>query len=380
MSLINQMLRDLEARRSAGERDRVLAGAHAVNADSHRLVRSLGMLVLVLLSATGYLLWERWEPFLLASDPAPAPAASGSPTGAPKPRPVPGAQELRQQSARLSEPVSPPVAVVAARQAADLKADRPPRPAAEPRQEERAVPASAKRKKGVVKEPAATTPPAAEPRRESPGLEAARERVTKRSRPLSGEQRAARAYQRALVALQGGDRATAEARFREVLEAHPDHADAREALAGVLMAQGRWVETEPLLSDGVRRHPRDHRFALLYARVLVQQEDLEGAIRVLEYGASAAAEQPDYLGFLAALYQRAERFGESVVVYRRALKLDPGRGVWWAGMGISLERAGLTDHALKAFARALDSGSLDPAVRDYIAKRSRALREGRKPS
>ncbi len=196
--------------------------------------------------------------------------------------------------------------------------------------------------------------------------------MRKSARPLSPEQRAARAYGAGTKLLRQGEAAAAEDRLRAALAHSPPHAGAREALAVLLLRRGRTAEAVGLLRDGLRIAADEPGLARLYARVLVERGRAAQAARVLERAADARFEARDH-GLLAAVYQRLGRHTEAVGAYRRALRGHPERGVWWMGLGISLEAEGETTRALAAYRRAAAGGRLEAEVARYVARRIEAL-------
>lgn len=81
----------------------------------------------------------------------------------------------------------------------------------------------------------------------------------------------------------------------------------------------------------------------------------------------------------AAAQQQLGHHTEAVQAYQRALRSEPDIGVWWAGLGISLDAQGRADEALSAFREAQRRGPLDPALSDYLGKRVEALSASEPP-
>lgn len=193
--------------------------------------------------------------------------------------------------------------------------------------------------------------------------------VRKTPRALGPEQRAALAYQRGYDQLVHGDSEAAEPHLRRALELAPEHRPAREALVGVLLAGTRWTEARAVLADGVRQHPEDARMAGLYGRVLAEQGEIRLAVLELQRRPPPLATDPGYHALLAALQQQLGQHAAAADLYRQLVAVQPTAGPWWAGLAISLEAQGQPGPARAAFRRALSEGGLSEALAEYAHQR-----------
>lgn len=342
MSLINDMLKDLETRTSGqGEEDlrRLVSGELRAVRFPARRVRPLFLFgLLALAGALAFVqrdrLGHRWD------RPAAAAAASG-------PAVVQGAAE------RPAVPVpardAPRSLSRSAFTEGPLDGGQPGRP---PAAAVRAVaPASA--------DPTAGTPPVP--------------KVVKRPAHGNPALAAEALYGRGSAALAAGRRAEAVRALQEALRISPWHVEARQLLARELIRAGRPAAARDLLEAGLQRVPGHLPFALALARLHVSRGDDRAALAVLERQRRRAGKAPDYLGFLAAVYQRLGRHDEAVAAYRAALEARPGEARWWAGLAISLEQLRRWREARDAYRRAGHSGPLEPKLARYLASRLAAL-------
>lgn len=360
MSLINQMLKDLESRhRPSSEAQGAISGMVGSQQGAPRHGLMLGLIaVVVLMGATlGYLLWP--------IDPVTAPEQQTAKAEAPEivtPEPEQKSpftpQEQAQETTDKGAP-STPVLV------------------------EKHQPSTEQTPVQIAQQPVKTTPEApvrkaAQPSTSRPvSMDIAEEdgdqRIEKRIHPLRPAQIAEQRYQAGYRRMQQGDHRGAEAQWQKALEADPTDIPSREALAALYLAEGRRVEASEQLQQGLDYHPGYGQFALLYARLQMGNGDNASAIQVMEHALEEQQQSADFYAFLAAIYQQSKEYAKSIAAYQRALNLKPKQSVWWMGIGISLEGAGKSSEAVTAYHEAIDSGRLTPKLRDFVKGRLQML-------
>ena len=344
MSLINKMLKDLEARQGGARGDRpIFQDLHAVRPAS-RSLRSLAWMVLasVTIAIGGYAGWQYW-----ATDRA---AAVAPPVVATAPAP-------ETETVDAAAPVAaPPVAVPPAPVAA-VPAPAPARPArAEPRKTVAASKPRAAPKPPVITAADTTTA-----------------RIEKVDRPVTPQEQAANAYREALQLRGQGRGADAERLLRQALTHDPAHVACRQLLARTLIESGRQLEAQALLEQGIAAVPGESSFRIQLARLYVDQGAEPKAIALLERARTDNPGDVESTAFLAALYQRAGRHAEAVTTYEAALAQRPQEGRWWIGLGISREAQQQEREASDAYRRALASGQLGAQLAQYAEGRLQAL-------
>ncbi|MFV2061470.1 MAG: tetratricopeptide repeat protein [Gammaproteobacteria bacterium] len=199
--------------------------------------------------------------------------------------------------------------------------------------------------------------------------------VYKRNRELSAKQKAENQYQSAYKYILSGDTINAQEALRNALMVMPGHTKSRELLAGIYIKNGRIVEARTLLQYGMRISPEHTIFAKLYARILMDENDIVTAISVLLRNPPEQSVDADYHALLAALYQKNNQHHEAASVYNQLLKLRDSNGVWWLGMAISLEALGKNSQARLAYEKAKISGNLSTGLVKYSNQRVTALKD-----
>lgn len=362
MSVINQMLVDLERRRASGEElNRIPDHVRALPGDAQaaRLspARIAALAVVVLLAAGAW--WWSGHRAAAPAVPPPSPAAAVTVPPVPPERQQEAVELIaRRLSLELAQvPADPPVA--AEREAAPAIATTsiiPPRSATVALPEPSRAASAPERKKSAG---AGQVPPA--PRAD----------IDKQVRQPTPRQRAEAEYAKGAAALYQGQSGDARAAFEAALQIDPTYHGARQALVGVLLDARRQAEAVEILQEGLRLAPGQHGFAMALARLQVERDELDAAAQTLQRGLDYPGVGPDYMAFYAGLLQRQQKHAEAIAQFQRALGQRGNVGVWLLGMGVSLDALGRGADAQEAYRRAKDSGNLSAELQDVVNQRLR---------
>jgi MSHA biogenesis protein MshN len=197
--------------------------------------------------------------------------------------------------------------------------------------------------------------------------------IDKQMRVSTPVQRAEIAFRQATGLLNQGRVAEAIDGYKSTLQQDAGHAPARQALVGLLLENRRIDEAQQFLQEGLNLNPDRSSYAMLSARIQVERGDLQGAHELLVKHAANAGASADYHAFDAAVLQRLGRHKEAVARYQAALELAPQSGLWWMGLGISLQADGRRAEALDAFRRAKSAGGLSPDLLAFVDQRVKLL-------
>ena len=394
MSLINQVLQDLEKRHASESELKTLPpNVRAVPGRPHsstRMFAKAAIAAVVLIAVAAFIYFSihapRHDAPRVASTPVvppvPAPVAKApvatpavestiqpagfnpvsrlsdelrfvAPTPAPKEKPV---VVTRSPKAGVAIPLE---AVVPAPLSAQI--EKPRVPAADPPAKAEAPP-----KPAPVAERVAPLPP-------EPVADASPGAIDKQMREVAPSERAEIAFRKGVAQIQEGRPNAAELDFREALKQDPSHVGARQALLGLLLDSGRNNEAEQLLRKTLEANPRQPRHAMVLARLEVERGDVTSAINTMVGVLPYVKSDPDFHAFLAALLQREGRHREAVDYYRAALRGTPGNGVWMMGLGISLRASNQSAEAQDAFQRAIESNQLSPELKQFVERQLREL-------
>lgn len=362
MSLVNKMLRDLDARR-AGEAERSALppavtplAARQAKAPLWPKLALAGVVVAAGLAAA----WMRWSNVSPA-----APAASVSAAGAalppaplarlpvvanavsPAPTPVPSPLALKESKAGLQLPHGLKSTVAKAEPAPAKLAEMP-----------------------AVAAPRAVNVVAKTVRGPSPAGDTL-SRIDKQERVASPAERAEADYRQGREAQRAGRFDDALAHYQAALNLFPEQAAARQSLAALLIEARQWDAAEQVLREGVELPAVRLPSTLALARLLVERSQGAAALDLMEKRAASGERSAEYQGFLAVLLGRAGRSHDAVDHYQAATRLAPDEARWWAGLGIALEADGQSGAAREAYLKARSLPGLPPELAQHIEQRLR---------
>jgi MSHA biogenesis protein MshN len=400
VSLINELLRDLEKRHASGpEMQSLSPTVRALPRRSRSETLLLAAAFLVAISGALFYFYSRsashidrqaknsqpsMQSALHRTDGTAAtssPAQAQMPATGPAPEPEPAVREA------LTVPVFQFVKELSELPASPATAARPPRREAAKKAtllekqpvEKQAVakqPQDNSGEKKPVAAAVATAPPAPATAGEADLVvipETSTRPVEKQMREPTAYEKAELAFRAGVAKLRQGRVSDAENGFRGALKEDSSHAAARQALIGLLVDAGRNEDAQQVLREALEANPRQIRHAMLLARLQMERGNSAGALATLEAVKPYAGTDAEYLAFLAAAYQRTGQHQAAADLYGAALTLAPNNAVWWTGFGISLQALGQPAQAREAFQRAADSKILSADLQKFVDARLKQL-------
>lgn len=190
--------------------------------------------------------------------------------------------------------------------------------------------------------------------------------VVKKIIELSPEAMAQQHYDEAQALRRAGKPDAAIAKYRQALERSPGMANARTELAKLLQGSGQADAALTLLQTGFEQQANDG-LAIATGRLLADLGQRDEALEWLARGQDGL--RPADHALMGALLSQAGRHEEASLAYRRALVADPSQGGWLLGLGLALEAQGRLEEARMAYRNALERGQFKPEVTRFLRER-----------
>ncbi|MFM5449934.1 tetratricopeptide repeat protein [Aeromonas veronii] len=186
---------------------------------------------------------------------------------------------------------------------------------------------------------------------------------------LSAKELAALAERKATTAMAKGSLRDAQDNYYQVLAHDPYNQGAREQLAGLLYGEGRLTEARQLLEEGLRLDPQQADFRLLLARLAISEGQQQQALGWLSGYQPDLASNMDYYATWAGLTQELGQNADAAALYVKLLRQQPDQGRWWLGLGVAEDGQGHSQRALDAYRNALLHGNLGEASTNWLEQR-----------
>jgi len=192
---------------------------------------------------------------------------------------------------------------------------------------------------------------------------------------LSVEQRVAMYKRRGFQALEQNQPSQARVEFSKALQLEHSAHEVREQLAALVYASGDLPRAVNLLEEGLQLQPQRSSFRLMLARIFVQQQQLTQALAYLEGASPEIAGHVDYYAMQAGLAQRLDRQQLALTSYQRLLRYEPSRARWWLGYAIANDKLANYAEALSAYRQAQLVGQLSANSSEFVASRITQLEQ-----
>lgn len=158
------------------------------------------------------------------------------------------------------------------------------------------------------------------------------------------------------------------------IKLNPQHINARLLLSTTLLQLGLSSEAEMMLDQNLLLFPQNLQFTNLRSQLFLQNKQVKPALLTLQKINARYIQDETYLALLAAAFQQNSRHAESLETYQRLLKINSEKAEYWLGSAISQEKLGYRQQALQAYQQALNKNTLKTVIVDYIYQRISILK------
>lgn len=192
-------------------------------------------------------------------------------------------------------------------------------------------------------------------------------------RQLTAEELVAQKMAQAEKLLAAKDIAKAEQQLEDILIVSPSHVQARKKLAALWFGRKAYPKASNLLSQGIALYPQDSSFRVMKAQVHLKQQQAMLAYQTLL--PLATLEDVEYQLMLANVAQQSSQWQSAVDAYQLLKKMQPSSGRWPLGLAIVYDKSSQFPLAIQAYKEALLKSGITAASAEFAEQRIKALGE-----
>ncbi|WP_448553221.1 tetratricopeptide repeat protein [Thalassotalea montiporae] len=182
----------------------------------------------------------------------------------------------------------------------------------------------------------------------------------------------------------------AEQLLQDALLLAPESKNARKQLAAIWFARGANQAAMNLLNQGISLSPNEPDFRLMKAKILLknyQQSQSQSAAQLSAQTSPQLAQafetlvalanvpQVEYQSMLATVAQQYQQLSAAVSAYQQLVLLQPNQAKWHLGLAIAFDQSSQFNDALNAYQQALAVGGLSLQTQQFAQQRMTELGE-----
>jgi MSHA biogenesis protein MshN len=190
-------------------------------------------------------------------------------------------------------------------------------------------------------------------------------------RKLSADELAEQKLRLAEQALSINDVTQAEKLLEDVVIIKPSDSQTRKKLAALWFARQANQDAINLLSQGIALNPKDASLRIMKARMYLEQNQFNVALNTLLPLASLQNEQ--YQVMLANTAQVANKNNVALAAYQVLIDMKPGEGRWPLAMAVLYDKSSDFVKAQKFYQAALTKNDLSAASENFIKQRIQVI-------
>jgi tetratricopeptide (TPR) repeat protein len=191
--------------------------------------------------------------------------------------------------------------------------------------------------------------------------------------PVSIEERANIEFQQVEELIEQQSFPEAIAKLKSLLKFFPQYQQARLALAELLSKQENFSEALTILQAGLRDNPKSIEYVEALAHIFLKQGKKKEALATLSSAKPTLQENAEYYALMAGVYHQLGEYDHAIALYKKLLDHNPGNSIWWLGLANSFDQQGSNKAAIGAYRHAHDLYSLSPSLQSYVDSRLDSL-------
>ncbi|MDP3517521.1 MAG: hypothetical protein Q8S94_10185 [Pseudohongiella sp.] len=195
------------------------------------------------------------------------------------------------------------------------------------------------------------------------------------ARELSFYDRDRQQVQTALQQWASGQQLTALQTLDSFAFENPQAHYSRETLVKLLIQMGETERAMQAAELGLAIQPGSVIYRKLKARLLLAANTPIEAVDLLAVASPAVGTDTEYHDLLASAYLGARQYEGAVGSYQALLQQDSNEARWWYGLAASLDALGRSADAVAAYEQALKLPTLSDALRQASLQRVQAFRQ-----
>jgi len=156
---------------------------------------------------------------------------------------------------------------------------------------------------------------------------------------------------------------------------YPEAHQSRETLAKLLIERGDLAAAQQAADIGLMIAPQHDGYRKIRARLLLAEGAAAEAFSLLGTRPPALSADPEYHDLLASAALAAADYERAVLVYEQLLDRDETVGRWWYGLAAALDAQGRSNAAIQAYEQALRTTDLNAALRQLSSQRISQLHQ-----
>jgi MSHA biogenesis protein MshN len=192
---------------------------------------------------------------------------------------------------------------------------------------------------------------------------------------ISADQQDTMAVQAALRMIADSNTSGAYAHLEQHILQNRYAHQARETYAKLLMNEGELLAAYNLVESGLGLAPNHAGYKKVKARILIADGQLGNAVELLSKRAPSVTTDLEYHEILATAQLASRDYQGALITYTSLVQQDQSQGKWWYGYAAAQDSLGNLRAAQQAYNRAVQQSSLSPNLRRRSQERLAALGE-----